>query len=98
MRPLAIRIFVVASLVWMTASVIDIARNTTSRIVLVEYMGLTALGFVVIFLIAFCTQWLVDCIDRLRYDSNQVDERRDGTSKGPEKVPKNARLRAEPSM
>lgn len=97
MRPLAIRIFVVGSLIWMTASVIDIVRHATTQSVLVEYLGLTALGFVVIFLIAFCTQWLVDCVDRLRNGSHEVDGRRDGASREPEKLQKNARLLADPS-
>ena len=97
MRPLAVRTFVVASLIWMTASVIDIVRNATTKSVPTEYLGVTALGFVAIFLVAFCTQWLVDCIDRLRYGSNEVDGRREGGSKGPEVLQKIARLRAEPS-
>lgn len=96
MRPLAIRIFVVGSLIWMTASVVDIVRYATTKNVLTEYLGLTALGFVVIFLIAFCTQWLVDCLDRLRSGSNEVDGRPDGASRGPEKLQTNARPLAAP--
>lgn len=97
MRPLAVRIFVVGSLIWMTASVIDIARNAATKSVLTEYLSLTALGFFVIFLIAFCTQWLVHCLDRLRYGSNEAGERRDDASKGRKKFQQNARPFAEPS-
>jgi hypothetical protein len=97
MRPLAVRIFVVGSLIWMTASVIDIARNASTKSVLTEYLGLTVLGFVVIFLIAFCTQWLVDCLDRLRYGSIEADKHREGASNGRKKLLQNARPFAEPS-
>jgi hypothetical protein len=78
MRPLYIRLFVVGSLIWMTASVIDIVRQAPSRNVLIEYLGLMALGFVAIFLVVFCTQWLIECIDTLRYGTRDAK-----TSRGP---------------
>lgn len=66
MRQIWIRIFVVLSLVWMTASVIDIARRPRTMDTIVELAGLTILGLFVILLIGCGVVWVVDAFDARR--------------------------------
>ncbi len=66
MNLLVARLFVVVSLIWMTASVIDIAHTSSSLVAKVEYSALAMLGVTVIFLIALCTQWIIDSVEDTR--------------------------------
>lgn len=66
MRQIWIRVFVVLSLVWMTASVIDIARRPRTMDTIVELAGLTILGLFVILLIGCSVVWVVDAVDARR--------------------------------
>ena len=66
MRQIWIRVFVVLSLIWMTASVIDIARRPRSIDSIVELGGLTVLGLFVIVLIGCSVVWVASAIDARR--------------------------------
>ena len=66
MRQILIRVFVVLSLVWMTASVIDIARRPRDMDTIVEFGGLAVLGLVVIVIIGCSVVWVASAIDARR--------------------------------
>lgn len=66
MRQIWIRVFVVLSLAWMTASVIDIARRPRSLDTIVQLTGLTVLGLFVIVLIGCSVVWVTGAIDARR--------------------------------
>lgn len=71
MNPLMARIFVVASLAWMTGVVIDLGRYAVSSNILAHHLGFGVLGVVILFVIAFSTQWLIDCIENSRRTASQ---------------------------
>ena len=71
MNPVVARVFVVASLAWLVGVVIDLGRYAASSNILVHHLGLAVLGVVVFFVIAFSTQWLIDCIEDSRQTAKQ---------------------------
>lgn len=71
MNPIVARVFVVASLAWLTGVVIDLGRYSASSNVLAHHLGLGVLGVIVLFVIAFSTQWLIDSLETSRRTAGQ---------------------------